>query len=150
MAVNFSSISGHPILHGCDLCNHLCNNLSCMAVCCYILSCMAVRLNHFWNNLSCMAVSSSSIHPSGILSCMTVSFSSISGTSYLAWLWHGNENFKHLWNTNPAWLSAVHFSTMSGHPILHGCDLFSDLWNNQACTAVSFSNISAASYPAWL
>jgi len=83
----------------------------------------------------------------------TLSFCSISGASYLAWLQHGCELFKHLWNTYPAWLSAFQASldilhgcelfnhlwtvpawlsalqTSLGHPTLHGCQLFNHLWN---------------------
>ena len=155
MAVSFSSIPEHPILHGCELFNHLWNNLACMAVSFSIisgtfylawlctlktsldnLSCMTVisgqpilhgcgLCNHLCHKLSCMAVSCY------ILSCMAVRFQPSLEQTIL----HGCQLFKH---------------PSLGHPILHDCELFNHLCNNLSCMAVSFSNISGASYPAWL
>ena len=62
---------------------------------------------------------------------MAVSFSSISGRVY------------------PAWQPA--FQTSLEESILHGSELFKDLWMSQSlsCMAVSFSGISGKVYPAW-
>ena len=133
-AASFSSISGHPILHGRQLFNHLWNTYPA-----WLWAYVCGHFNHLRDILPSMAVSFSSLsgilvlhgcqlfnHPWGILSklfnhprknlsCMAVSFSSISGTS------------------NPAWLSA-----------------FQPSLKQPFCMAVSFSIISRTSYLAWL
>ena len=110
---------GQPILHGCELFNHL------------------------WDSLSCMAVSFSII--SGTASPAWLwAFQSSLGTASPAWLWafqsslgqpllHGCELFNHLWDSlscmavsfsiisgtaSPAWLWAL--QSFLGQPILHG------------------------------
>ena len=130
MAFSFSNISGHPIQHGCVLFNHLWNNL-------YPHGCQLSK------------------DLRGIVSCMAVSFATISGTTYPAWLsafqtslhhriLHGCELVNHLWNNLqplkhvwglPAFQASldiqscmdVSFSTISGIPILNGCQLFKHL-----------------------
>ena len=163
----FQASLGHSILHGCELFNQLWNDLSCMAVSFSSISGASYParlsafhpflklLKHLWGSISCRAKFSSI---SGILSCMAVSsaaipgttlgFWGISGASYLAWLSHRFELFKHPSNTYPAGLSA--FQRSLGHPILHSCELFDQFWNNLSCMVVSFSTISGTTYAAWL
>ena len=125
MAVSFSTISGttdpawlsafqleQPILHGCQLFNHLSTSYPAW-LCAFQPSLEQPILhgcqlfNHLW----------------GILSCMAVSFSTISGTTYYAWLSAFQASLKQFWA----------FEASLRHPILNGCDMavnfFQQLWN---------------------
>ena len=132
MAVNFSSISGHPILHGCEL-----SAISGTTYPAWLLPFQtSLRhpilngrelFNHLWKHISCMAIS----------------FSSISGTSYPAWLRAFQPALEQPWAFEASLGHpilhgcdmAVNFSIKSGIPILHGCELFQHVWNT---------------YPVWL
>ena len=143
MALNFSSTSQKPILHGCKLFKRL------------------------WDSLSCMTANFSNI-PATAYYPAWLCTSSISGTACPAWLWqlilHGCELFKHPWDSLP-WMSVSVSNVFGveypvclcaiqaslGQPILHGRGLFKHLWGSLSCMAVSFSSIiSGTACPAWL
>ena len=139
----FQGISGILIFNGCQLFNHPCGILCCMAV------------------------SFATIPGASYPAWLWASQPSLERTYYLAWLWHGSEHFKHLWDilscmavsfstisgtSYPAWLWACQrgleqpmphgaFQSSLGQPILHGCELANPLWNNLCCMAVNYSNI---------
>ena len=117
----FRTSLGHRILHGCELCNHLWDNLSCMAI---ILSCMAVNFSRI----------------SGILI--------LHGCELFKHLWNNlqllKQNLEH--PILHGWDMAVGSSNIFGILILNGCELFNHLWKKLSCMAVGFSTISGTTY----
>ena len=149
MAVSFSTISGtsypswlstfqtslgHPILHGSGLFNHT-SSFSSIPGASY-----PGWLSAFQPSLEQPILHGCQLfkHLWDIHSWMAVSFSTIPETTFPAWLSASQSSLGH---------PTLHLQPSLEQSILRGCQLFEHLCGFRSCMAVSFSNISGASYP---